>query len=233
MAKTRLANRGLYIALEGIDCIGKSTQVERLVKSFKSDPDFNSRPVFSVNEPYSGSPIAKVLREEFLSGSRKCDNETIQLLMAAARRDMFANNLDDMIHDNTHHIISDRSFLSSFAYGAIGAPNIPAVFNAFDKIMDYNHSICFNTMRIPDLTIVLMVNDETIESLLKRRGGDCEIFENVKSLQETSKNYRYAIDYINTKTNNLMSTAKIYVDNLSVDQVNEKIVNTIKEWFTF
>jgi len=93
----------MYIAIEGIDTAGKSTQIEALKNHF---PD-----AVITKEP-GGTAIGKEIRELVLSAKTK--SKRAEFLLFLADR---AEHVEEIIEPNLHKmIISDRSAVSGVAY---------------------------------------------------------------------------------------------------------------------
>lgn len=186
--------RRLYVALEGIDGIGKTTQMGSITNRLIS-LGFPKEIIIHVKEPWEGSLITKLLREEYLSGKSKASPEVIQQLMAAARTDMFDNYLDhieDNIDAPAYIILSDRSILSSMAYYG---GNINNIFNFNSNIIEYTIED-----RIPDCILLFTANKSIIESRMNKRESH-EIFEETNKLMKIQKDYIYVKDYIDRHNN--------------------------------
>jgi len=96
----------MYIAIEGIDTAGKSTQIEALQKAF---PD-----AITTKEP-GATAIGKEIREMVLSA--KAQSKRAEFLLFLADR---AEHIKEVIKPNLHKmIISDRSAVSGVAYALI------------------------------------------------------------------------------------------------------------------
>ena len=96
----------MYIAIEGIDTAGKSTQITALSKYF---PD-----ALITKEP-GGTSIGKEIREMVLSAKTK--SKRAEFLLFLADR---AEHVAEVIEPNLHKmIISDRSAISGIAYALI------------------------------------------------------------------------------------------------------------------
>ena len=94
----------MYIALEGIDTAGKSTQIQALSKKF---PD-----AIITKEP-GATEIGKEIREMLLS-ARVESKKAEFLLFLADRAEHMLKVIEPNI--NTKMIISDRSAVSGVAY---------------------------------------------------------------------------------------------------------------------
>ena len=93
----------MYIAIEGIDTAGKTTQIERLKKHF---PD-----AIITKEP-GGTSIGKEIREMVLSA--KAQSKKAEFLLFLADR---AEHIKEVVEPNLDKmIISDRSAVSGVAY---------------------------------------------------------------------------------------------------------------------
>ena len=94
----------MYIAIEGIDTAGKSTQIELLSRSF---PD-----AVITKEP-GGTKIGKEIRELVLSAKAK--SKKAEFLLFLADR---AEHIKEVVEPNldSKMIISDRSVVSGVAY---------------------------------------------------------------------------------------------------------------------
>jgi dTMP kinase len=93
----------MYIAIEGIDTAGKSTQIEQLKKFF---PD-----ALITKEP-GGTEVGKEIREIVLSA--KTHSKKAEFLLFLADR---AEHIKEVIEPNiSKMIISDRSVVSGVAY---------------------------------------------------------------------------------------------------------------------
>ena len=116
-------NRGRFIALEGGEGAGKSTQVKALAEALRS----RGIDVLVTREP-GGSEGAEKIRELLLSGPEdRWTPEAEALLFAAARADHVAKTIAPAIQAG-RWVVSDRFVDSSLAYqGGAGGLGIEAV----------------------------------------------------------------------------------------------------------
>jgi dTMP kinase len=138
----------MYIALEGIDTAGKSTQIELLKNKFKE--------ALFIKEP-GQSEVGKTLREIIFN--KNISKKTELFLFLADRSETIETiikpNLDKMI-------ISDRSLISGIAYGLEFFNYLELeMFNAFatDKVY-------------PDLVVILKLDRTTLEERLSAKKHD-------------------------------------------------------------
>lgn len=94
----------MYVVFEGVDCVGKSTQISLLKECFK-EAVFTAEP--------GGTKLGTHLRELLLHKPYQLDKKTELLLFLADR----AQHYDEVLKANQDKlIISDRSFISGMAY---------------------------------------------------------------------------------------------------------------------
>lgn len=109
----------MYVALEGIDTSGKSTQIQAL-KEYYPDAIFTKEP--------GGSRLGERLRDILLYDSDELSSEAEVLLFLADRaqliKEVIKPNLDRLI-------ISDRSLISGIAYASRYDFNILQTLNLF------------------------------------------------------------------------------------------------------
>ncbi|MES1919154.1 hypothetical protein MHBO_001018 [Bonamia ostreae] len=101
--------RGTLIVFEGLDCSGKSTQVNLLAKFFKE----NSIPFETMSCPQRDTPVGKLI-DSYLIKSTALSDETIHLLFSANRWELNSDMLEKM--ENGVHILMDRYYYSGIAY---------------------------------------------------------------------------------------------------------------------
>lgn len=151
--------RGRFIAFEGGEGAGKSTQARLLVDALRA----RGLTVDLTREP-GGTPGAEAIRALLLDPPGEgWGAEAEALLFAAARADHVARRIHPAL-ERGEWVISDRFVDSSRAYqggaGALGDEAITAL-----------HAIGSGGLR-PDLTILLEAADEQVSERLRARDGD-------------------------------------------------------------
>ena len=139
-------SRGLFIAVEGADGAGKSTQLALMKEFFKSH---NLQAVFT-REP-GGTPIGEKIRDVILDAdnSEMC-HMTEALLYAASR----AQHVSQLIVPNVTqgiHVITDRFVDSSLVYQGLGR-------NLGSAVEEINSLAVMGCM--PDFTIFIDLDPE-------------------------------------------------------------------------
>jgi len=152
--------RGKFIAIEGIDGCGKSTQIDEIYKWLPNSGLINkSSQLIKTREP-GGSKLGRKIREIILSND--LDNKPsslTELLLYAADR---AEHIDKVISpalNNNNWVLSDRFSSSTLAYQGYGR-NIN-----FEIIKRLEIIACQGEK--PDLTIFLDISPE--ESIFRRK----------------------------------------------------------------
>ena len=110
----RVAERGRFIVLDGIDGCGKSTQAVELVRTLAQRPGAR---VHHLREPGS-TPLGERVRELVLHGAVEIGAASEVLLFLAARRQM----LDEVVRPalaRGEHVVCERFNGSTFAYQAV------------------------------------------------------------------------------------------------------------------
>ncbi len=142
----------MYIAIEGIDTAGKSTQIEALAKHY--------RDAIITKEP-GGTAIGQEIRTLVLSA--KAQSKHAEFLLFLADR---AEHIKEVIEPNIEDkmIISDRSAISGVAYALIQG-EIPQ-----EQIVTLNH---FATQKIyPNKAFLLKLSKEELQYRLSQKKLD-------------------------------------------------------------
>lgn len=102
--------QGFYIALEGSEGTGKSTQVSRLANALNA---------LAVREP-GGTPTGLVLRGVMADPKNTSITPLTEALLMAADRHQLMNEVVAPALASGRHVVSDRSVYSSLAYQGYG-----------------------------------------------------------------------------------------------------------------
>tara|TARA_B110000263_G_C15085285_1_gene408246 strand:- start:68 stop:688 length:621 start_codon:yes stop_codon:yes gene_type:complete len=146
---------GLFIAFEGGDASGKTTQARRIAKLLEA--------VFT-REP-GGTVVGESLRTLLLGSENRLAFRTEALLMAASR----AQLVEELIRPSLEaakHVVSDRFIASSLVYQGY-ASGLPV-----DDVRDL--SIFATGGLVPDLTILI---DVPVKLSMSRRTTEPDRFE--------------------------------------------------------
>jgi dTMP kinase len=174
--------KGLFIVLEGIDGSGTTTQAARLVEWLQGQ----KRRAVSTCEPTSG-PVGSLIRQvlsgrlSHLRGGEHVpfDEVTLALLFAADRSDHMQNVVLPAVEDG-RIVVSDRHYLSSVAYQALGVE--------MPWLEDLN-----SIFRRPDLTVFLEIEPELSLQRKHAHALAAERYEHLEFLAKVRDNYHRAI----------------------------------------
>ena len=190
----------MYIAIEGIDTAGKSTQIQNLQKEF---------PHAIITKEPGATEIGKEIREMVLSAKAKSKKAEFLLFLADRAehiKEVVEPNLDKMI-------ISDRSAISGVAY-AIVQGEIET-----KDLVELNH---FATNRIyPQKVFLLRLSKEELEFRLSQKELD--------GIELRGSDYLLRIQDAIIQAAKLLGIPLVCVDaTQSREAIREEILNNIK-----
>lgn len=188
--------KGLYIAIEGIDGSGKSTQLHALKAYFEK----KGAAVELTSEPKS-ELITGALIRKILSAEIKIPSNAWQYLYSADRVINHEKFIEPALKNGTT-VISHRSFWSVLPYGIMdrfGYLTASRTGNIFDDsvantllvsqgILSHYHQFI-----APDITIYLQLSvDEAVKRLAGMRKQK-DVYEKKEKLQKIAKGYDWLI----------------------------------------
>jgi len=204
--------KNLFIAFEGIDGSGKSTQVKLLKEKLEQA----GLKVYTTCEP-TESPIGKIIRDIF-THKMEADHRVIAGLFVADRLDHLLNKTNGIIKmlEEGYTVITDRYYFSSYAYQSTH--------------MDLNwviqaNSLSANLLR-PDINIFIDITPEQSMERLKKGRSSIELYETLENLQNVRNKYFEVMEL-------LQSVEKIFKinGNRDADTISNEIWNNLAEKF--
>jgi len=174
--------KNFFIAFEGIDGSGKSTQVKLLKEKLEAE----RFKVHTTCEPTDG-PMGKMIRDMF-NGRAEADHRVIAALFVADRLDHLLNKKNGILKmlSEGYTVITDRYYLSSYAYQS---PHLD-----LDWVIKANSLSA--ELRRPDLNIYIDITPElSIERLNKGRTS-VELYETLENLQLVRQKYLKVIELL-------------------------------------
>ena len=163
-------NKGIYIALEGMDGVGKSTVMPYIEDYIKS----KGREVVTVRE-IGSTPLGERLRD-IIKSDCPMDATSELLLMLTARHQLFKDVVRPALADGKV-VISDRYYMSTVAYQCAGR----RLNYALVETMHKNLSL----WTYADYVFILQ---KPFDDAIKAQGGD-DRFEN--SLEDQQRVYQF------------------------------------------
>ncbi len=161
--------KALYIAVEGIDGAGKTTQSRLLVKTLRSK---GIRTILT-SEP-TDMPIGKLIKKE-LNGKRRFSEDVLALLFAADRL-MHNEKVIKPALKKGITVVSDRSVISSLAYQTVATSKRKWVelINKFAARPD----------------VVIFIDVEPSKALRRLRKAKATRYEKLKFQKAVDREYR-------------------------------------------
>lgn len=182
--------KGVYIAFEGIDGCGKTTQVE-ILKNYLEE---KGKRVVVTSEPRKkGSAVGKLIGE-ILQSKIKVPSASLQYLYTAER----IINHKDVVEPSLKAgkvVLSHRSLWSNLPYGLLdrGITNYDSpdtkLINVTQGLMSLYHQFI-----IPDITFYLSVSADTAMKRLTAMDKVREVmYEKKEKLEKIAKGYEWQI----------------------------------------
>lgn len=183
--------RNLFIAFEGIDGCGKSTQVKLLAAALRAD----GHRVYVTFEP-TDSPIGSLIRNIF-NHRIEADHRTIAGLFVADRLDHLLNRTNGILKkmEEGYTVITDRYYLSSYAYQGTHMP--------LDWVIEAN-AMSAELLR-PDVNVFIEVPPETCIERLHQTRSNIELYETLDNLRQVRSMYAQAFDRLRDREHIFMT----------------------------
>lgn len=170
----------MFIAIEGIDGSGKSTQAKNIAKRLEAE----GHKVYLTFEP-TDMRIGKMIRS-ILGGKEKADEKVIAALFAADRLDHLLHETQGILKklEAGYTVITDRYYFSSYAYH--GAH------------VDMDWVIASNKMAAsilkPTVNIFVDVSPEVAMERITANRDSVEIYETIDNLKAVQAQYLRAFE---------------------------------------
>ncbi|MDO9306101.1 MAG: dTMP kinase [Sulfuricurvum sp.] len=190
----------MYIAIEGIDTAGKSTQIECL-KSLFPEAVYTKEP--------GGTPTGVEIRSMVLHGELK--SKMAELLLFLADR---AEHTESIILPNINSlIISDRSAVSGVAYALV------------QDICDIKTLISLNTLatggKLPEKVFILKLSPQELANRLSQKEHDV--------IESRGIDYLLSIQEALIKASQALGIQTFVIDaSQSIDTITNEIADLIK-----
>ncbi|OPA77145.1 dTMP kinase [Campylobacter pinnipediorum subsp. pinnipediorum] len=192
----------MYILFEGIDGVGKSTQIKRISKFYNN--------VLITKEP-GATPFGNKIRDILLHGKLQLSKKAEMFLFLADR----AEHTQSVIEKNKDKLIlSDRGFISGISYAITNDSEL-----SFDTLLSFNKFALNNNM--PDKIIFFKANESLILKRFKLRSKKDTIEQRgIKYLLQVQENMENTIDKLGIQS--------LKIDaNLKKDEITKQIINFI------
>ena len=149
--------RGKFVTIEGIEGVGKSTQMSRLVSAIEAA----GYEVVTTREP-GGTPTAELIRNVVLGHAEEPISDIAELLLMFASRSILVENVIRPALETGKWVVSDRFVDASRAYQG-GGRGIP-----MERVNDLADWVLRDLS--PDLTVLLDAPVDVAMTRTDRRG---------------------------------------------------------------
>jgi dTMP kinase len=214
----RNTSKGLYIAIEGIDGSGKTTQVERLVASFKKEV----KEVVRTREPRKDVGLIGKLIQEILHGKTNLSPVAFQYLFSADRQ-LHHQELVLPALKAGKIVVTDRCFWSAIPYGLLDTEEKITENSMHQKLVSQSILSFYHQFTVPDITIYLDVSlSKAMKRISEEHGKKSEIYEDRKKLKHAIEGYQWLLT-------EFPKEFTVINANQSVDKVTEEILAVINK----
>ncbi|MBI5045212.1 MAG: dTMP kinase [Candidatus Levybacteria bacterium] len=175
---------GSFIALEGIDGSGKSTQAQLLKEALEK----KNRKVV-VKNPFEGEIGAFV--RTILAGEKRVSAISLQYLISANR----AAQQEEIIKDlkDGCDVIIDRYFWSAVAYAILDHPSIDKKDMKQWLLIGQSILSHYHQFLLPDMTFFLDISSRTATKRLDSMEKEKEIYEEESKIKKIEKIYEWLV----------------------------------------
>lgn len=173
-------SKPLFIAFEGIDGSGKSTQINFLQNKLMA----KGYRVYATAEP-TKSPIGKLIRDIF-SHKTEADHPVIAGLFVADRLHHLLDKNEGILKllNEGYTVLTDRYYFSSYAYHGTHMD--------MDWVIQSN---AFSAkLKRPDLNIFIDVSPEVCMERIRKGRTNMELYETLDNLHKVRQKYLEAFD---------------------------------------
>lgn len=201
--------QNLFIAVEGIDGSGKSTQMKLLAERLR----LAGHKVHATFEPTDGY-IGVIIRD-ILKGKRRADNRTIAGLFLADRLDHLLNEEYGLVKKlgEGYAVISDRYYFSSYAYHAVHMD--------MDWVVAAN-KMCAQILR-PSVNIFIDVPPEVCMKRISANREHTELYETLENLKSVRAKYMEAFEKLKAEEKILIVDGNRSLEDIANDVWQELI----------
>lgn len=178
--------KGKYIAIEGIDGSGKTTQVEKIAEYFKAE----GKTVIQAREPRKTGVIGEII-QKVLNGKLKMSPLALQYLFATDR----VLSQEEVIIPALKKgeiVVSDRCFWSAVVYGILDRTRGKYAYQEADfMLIVYSILSMYHRFIVPDYTFYLKISLDTALSRIRKKDDVKEIYEDKEKLRKVINGYNW------------------------------------------
>lgn len=211
----RNSSKGLYIAVEGTEGTGKTTQVEKLYAYFKKQ----GRDVVKTREPRKNVGLVGTMVQQILLGKIDVPSVAFQYLFTADRAIHHAELILPSLKAGKI-VISDRCFWSAIPHGVMDQKGSFTAKTGEAILMAQSILSMYHQFTIPDYTFYLKLPLETALKRLAEEGSPKEIYEDRRQMKAIIAGYNWLLKEF-PKEFHVIDARK------SIDDVTKSIIDII------
>lgn len=208
---------GLYIAIEGIDGSGKSTQLEAV----KKELEILGKQVVVTSEPQATGAVQKLIRDALFS-KVKIPSRGYQNLYSA---DRVLNHEEIVIPalKNGKTVLSHRSLWSNEPHGILDFGD-DYDFSKTEPLLVSQGTISeYHQFMVPDLTFYLRVSAKKAAERLSEMSKEKDAYEKEEKLTKIAKGYDMLVD-------NFPEEITVIDGEMDEKLITQEILTKIKEY---
>ena len=174
--------KNIFIAIEGIDGSGKSTQAKNIAKRLEAE----GHKIYLTFEP-TDMRIGKMIRS-ILGGKEKADEKVIAALFVADRLDHILHETNGILKKlaEGYTVITDRYYFSSYAYHGAHMD--------IDWVIQSN-KMAANILK-PTVNLFIDVSPEIAMKRINANRETVEIYETLDNLKAVQSQYKKAFSML-------------------------------------
>ena len=200
--------RGILVAIEGIDGVGKTTQSLRLVDRLTA-LGFNAIRFF---EPTDETHEAKLIHQKLQHNISRTSGELVDLFLGDRRHDVKKHIAPALSEKKI--VVMDRYFLSTAAYQADSWP--------WQEILEANREFAPE----PDVSFIINWPAEVALELVKKRDNGLSAFENEAALITIRERY---LEIAREDSGNYVVIEKIADEEDVCDEILDSLLKYLHE----
>ncbi len=206
---------GRYIALEGIDGSGKTTQVEKLAKYFESE----GKEVVRTREPRKEGVIGDIV-QQVLTGKLKMPSVGLQYLFSTDRVLHHEEVIEPALKAGKI-VISDRCFWSAVVYGILDRVGEYKKEDLDFMLISQSILSMYHQFLVPDFTFLLKVTLDSAISRISQKDDVKEIYEDKEKLRKVNEGY----DWL---AGEFPDEITVVDGEGAIDEVTQRLISAIK-----
>lgn len=205
---------GLFIALEGIDASGKSTQVEKLKEHFEKDGK-----TVIIKHPFEGE-IGHFIRR-ILSGEVAVHTVALQYLISANRHVQQEEIIEHL--KEGHHVLIDRYVWSAVVYGILDKGQGDVTKAMQWLLLEQSILSMYHQFLMPDMTFYLDISPEVAWKRLSSMERAKEaIYEDEEKIKKVTEIYKRVIS-------DFPKEFEIIDGEKSIEEITDEMMKTVRQ----